>query len=95
MEVLVARYYVKAGKGDEVEAALKRMTSLVHEQEPDCLFYQAHRWRENPDVFLLYEQYQDEAALETHRNTPYFKEIIETTVAPLLDNRVRERYDAI
>ena len=42
-----------------------------------------HRATENPDLFLLYEHYVDQAALEAHRNTPHFKEIIEgSIVAP-------------
>ena len=49
-----------------------------------------HRATENPDLFLLYEHYVDQAALEAHRNTPHFKEIIEGSIVPLLDKRERE-----
>ena len=42
-----------------------------------------HQATENPDLFLLYEHYVNQAALEAHRNTPHFKEIIEgSIVAP-------------
>src|SRR5438105_4167642 len=95
MVVLVAKYYVKPGKGDEVEAALKKMAPHVKEQEPGCLLYQANRSRESPDLFLLYEQYRDMAALEAHRATPHFKEIIEGTIVPLLDKREREFYEPV
>jgi quinol monooxygenase YgiN len=46
-------------------------------------------------MFLLYEQYTDQAALDAHRNTPHFKEIIEGTIVPLLDRRERELYQSV
>jgi quinol monooxygenase YgiN len=95
MVVLVAQYYVKPGKGDEVEAALKKMAARVREQEPGCLLYQANRSRENADLYLLYEQYRDMAALEAHRATPHFREIVEGTVVPLLERRERAFYEPV
>ena len=95
MVVLVAKYYVKPGKGDEVEVALKKMAACVREQEPGCLLYYANRSRENADLFLLYEQYRDMAALEAHRATPHFREIIEGTIVPLLERREREFYEPV
>ena len=92
MIVLVARYYGKPGQGDVIEAALKQMAPLVAESEPGCKFYQASRSQENPDNFLLYEHYVDEAALLHHRETPHFQRIIEGTIIPLLEKRERELY---
>jgi quinol monooxygenase YgiN len=95
MIALVAVYHCQPGKGDEVEAQLKRMAPLVTEHEPGCRLYQASRSQENPDVFLLYELYADQAALEVHRETPHFKEIIEGTVVPLLRKRERTFYNLV
>jgi quinol monooxygenase YgiN len=92
MVVLVAKYTVKAGQGDQVEAALRRMAPLVRAGEPGCTLYHANRSTENPDIFLLYEHYLDQAALAAHRETPHFREIIEGTIVPLLEGRARELY---
>ena len=92
MIVLVARYYGKAGQGDAIEAALKRMAPLVARDEPGCRLYHACRSQDNPDNFLLYEHYVDEAALVGHREAPHFQEIIEGTIIPLLEKRERELY---
>ena len=92
MIVLVAHYYGKPGQGDAIEAALKQMAPRVAEDEPGCKLYHASRSQENPDLFLLYEHYVDEAALLNHRETPHFKEIIEGTIMPLLEKRERELY---
>ena len=95
MVTLVAQYYVKTGQGDTVAAALREMAPLVKEHEPGCLLYHANRARENPDLFILYEQYQDDAALAAHRETPHFKRLIEGAIVPLLDRRERELCDPV
>lgn len=95
MIVLVAKYHVKQGKGGEVAAALKKMAPLVEADEPGCTLYHVNRSVDNPDFFLLYEHYTDEAALATHRDTSHFKEIIEETILPLLENRERELYELV
>lgn len=95
MIVLVAKYIVKPGQGDAVEAALRRMAPLVKAAEPGCTLYHANRAADNPDLFLLYEHYADQAALAAHRETPHFKEIIEGTIVPLLERRERELYSLV
>ena len=95
MIVLIARYYGKPGQGDAIEAALKQMAPLVVANEPGCTLYHACRSQENPDHFLLYEQYMDEAALLHHRETSHFQQIIEGTIAPLLEKRERELYTLV
>jgi quinol monooxygenase YgiN len=95
MVVLVARYYAIPGKGDAVEQALKEMAPKVKELEPGCLMYQVSRSHENADHFLLYEQYQDMAALEAHRETAHFKEIIGEKISPLVERRERGFYNLV
>src|SRR5437868_4360299 len=92
MIVLVARYQGKPGQGDSIVAALRQIAPLVREHEPGCKLYQASRSQDNPDNFLLYEQYVDETALLAHRETPHFKEIVEGVILPMLEKRERELY---
>ena len=93
MIVLTAKYTVQPGRGDDVLAALKRMAPLVAAHEPGCALYHACRAKDNPDFFLLYEHYVDEAALQAHRETPHFKAIIEGEIIPMLVSREREFFD--
>ncbi len=95
MIVLVVKYQVKPGKMADVEAALRRMAPLVEQSEPGCALYQVSRSQDDPNRLVLYEQYVDQAALEAHRDTPHFKEIIEGTIIPLLESREREFYELI
>src|SRR5918998_5691114 len=90
MRALLARYHVQEGKGDSVEEALREMGEAVRRDEPQCLTYRAARSTEDPDVFVLYEEYEDEAALLAHRETPHFRELIEGRIVPLLVSRERE-----
>jgi quinol monooxygenase YgiN len=90
MRTLLARYRVAPGHADAVEETLQMMAVAVGRDEPGCLLYRAARSVEEPDVFVLYEEYVDEAALLAHRDTPHFREYIEGTVVPLLSSRERE-----
>jgi quinol monooxygenase YgiN len=87
---MLARYRAETGRGDLVEESLKEMAAAVAEEEPGCLVYRASRSLEDPDVFVLYEEYVDQAALEAHRETPHFRRLIEGTVVPVLVSRDRE-----
>ena len=43
-------------------------------QEPGCVSYIAHFISDDPCTALIYEQYDDTAALEAHRATDHFKQ---------------------
>lgn len=42
--------------------------------EPGCVSYIPHFLEDDPCMVLIYEQYQNEAALEHHRHTPHFQQ---------------------
>jgi quinol monooxygenase YgiN len=94
MLVVIAQYRAKPGKGDEVAAVL-----AVHgpksAAEPGCRTFTANRSQEHGDRFVLYEQYDDEAAFQTHRESPHFQEYIAGRVVPLLDERSWERFTVV
>ena len=90
--VLVARYEVRDGSVDVVAAALDEMARAVAREEPGCLVYDINQDREDPLRFLLYEVYRDQAALDFHRGTPHFRDIVEGRVAPFLQDRSRAFY---
>jgi quinol monooxygenase YgiN len=94
MVVLSARYESKSGFGDVVESALQEMIAFAR-QEEGCIHYLIGRSKDNPDVFLLYEQYESESALTRHRETPHFKRLIEGKVIPLLEKRERMLYTPV
>ncbi|MGZ5352599.1 MAG: putative quinol monooxygenase [Actinomycetota bacterium] len=90
MRTLLARYRAKPGRGDVVEDGLRRMAEAVARSEPACVVYRASRSIDDPDVFVLYEEYVDEDALLAHRETPHFLDLVEGIVVPALETRERE-----
>ena len=92
MLVLAVKYTCPPDKTDEILAALRRMAALVKQHEPGCRAYQVSRSDENPDLLLLYEVYDDQAALNQHAASDHFKQIIQGEVIPMLASRVRERF---
>ena len=91
MYVIVARYYAREGKDDEIAEILRSMIPIA-EAEPGCKKYAINRSKEDPRRFLLYEQYVDEAAFAAHAASEPVQRNIVGKVIPMLENRVREEY---
>jgi quinol monooxygenase YgiN len=68
---VVATIRAARNKGDALDALLREQASVVLREEPGCLCYRAHRSSSDPDLFLFYEQYESEAALDAHRKAPH------------------------
>jgi quinol monooxygenase YgiN len=68
---VVARIRAAKGKGDALAALLYEQAEVVRRAEPGCLIYRVHRSTQDPDVFLFYETYVDDAAFDLHRTAPH------------------------
>jgi quinol monooxygenase YgiN len=68
---IVAKIRAAKGKGDVLAALLAEQAAVVKKAEPGCLVYRPHRSTKDPDVFIFYEQYKDDAAFDVHRKAPY------------------------
>ena len=85
--VIAATYIVKDGEAEGVLAALESMVPLTL-AEPGCVGYRAHRSVEDPNVFFLYEEYQDEAGYVAHAASPHFERYIKGQAWPRLHERI-------
>lgn len=94
MVILVATFLAKPGEEGTIEQAIREAVRLSN-TEPGTALYVGHRSTENPREFMLYEQYTDEAALEAHRQTPYFKKWVLDTILPAAESRSRQFYQKI
>jgi len=94
MYVVVARFVANEGSGDAVAALLAEMVPFA-KNEPGCKAYIVNRAVDDPNTFLLYEQYADAAAFDAHRENPDFQRIIISEVVPLLAERSREIFDVV
>ena len=68
---VVAKIRAAKGKGDALAALLKEQVAVVRKAEPGCLVYRPHRSSKDPDLFIFYEQYKDDAAFDLHRKAPH------------------------
>ena len=87
MTVLAVIWMTKPGHEEEADRVFRILTTESR-KEPGCLMYVVHRHRSDPARFFVYEQYVDDAALETHRNSPHFLEYARKQL-PLLGERLQ------
>lgn len=71
---VVATLRVKPGMEQAFEAVARELVGKVNAHEPGCRLYALHRvdGAENP-TYVFMERYVDQAAVEAHRATDYFK----------------------
>jgi quinol monooxygenase YgiN len=94
MFVEVAWYRAHPGASEAVIAAMREAAARARE-EPGCLAYRFHQSVDDPNGFLVYEAYVDEAAMEAHLQTAHFREIVQGRVNPLLESREWRSYRVI
>jgi len=71
---VVAKVRAAKGKGDALATLLAEQVGVVRKSEPGCIAYRVHRSTKDPDVFLFYETYADDAAFDAHRKAPHLAE---------------------
>ena len=94
MVVLAVTWVAKVGQEAEVAEVLAKLTEEAR-KEPGCAMFQVHRHRTEPRRFFIYEQYKDDAALELHRNTPYFLQYARKDLPKIADRVEGQLYDSL
>ena len=89
--VIVARWRARAGEREKIEAILRELARAVR-QEPGNRQFTVNRSMDDPDDFLLYEQYASEQAFRDHQQTAHFKRLVLEQAVPLLAHRERQAF---
>ena len=89
--VLIARWTAAAGNEERIERILLALAAEAR-KEPGCRTFRPTRSVDDPRVFVIYEEYDDEAALEAHSASDHFKRYVLEEGIPLLDSRERSFY---
>jgi quinol monooxygenase YgiN len=80
---------LKFASEDRAEiASTLALLATESRREPGCVSYIAHQVQDDPDSFLIYEQYLDPQALEAHRASAHFKKY----AVGVLYQKVKERH---
>ena len=70
---IIATIKIKDGKGAEFEALANQLVEKVVANEEGAIYYDLFKQDDTTYVFL--EKYKDEASLDIHRKTDYYKSI--------------------
>ena len=92
--VLAVTWKAKPGQEAEAERILRALTQEAR-KEPGCLMFQVHKHKERRGEFFIYEQYKDEAALESHRKTPHFLQLARGELLKVAERISGELYDPL
>lgn len=94
MICVAVTYVIQPGHEHEAVELFRKLT--VHTRaEPGCRMYIAHRSTKEPRQFFLYEQYDDQAALDAHRASPHFAEYGANGLFRILESRTPELYEPL
>jgi quinol monooxygenase YgiN len=64
-----------SGREQELSSLLSGLVSLTR-AEAGCLSYELNTSREKPGVFLFYEKFADQKALDAHVNSAHFQNFL-------------------
>ena len=73
--VLNVHFLAASGQEKELGSELQALVAPSR-AEPGCLAYELHFDPEHPGKFMFYEKFADQAALDFHVSTPYFKKLL-------------------
>ena len=94
MYVVVARWVAREGEEEAVEQLL-RVNAEASRGEPGCRMFEVQRSLSEPRTYLLYEQYDDEAAFAAHRETEHFKTYVLGDAVARLEDRSAMFYELL
>jgi len=94
MICVAVTYVIKPGHESEAVALFGKLTGATR-AEPGCRMYQAHRSTTDPRRFFLYEQYDDQAALDAHRAAPHFAQYATGGLFTILESRTPELFEPL
>jgi len=72
---IVATLEIKPGSNADFEAIFKELAAEVRANEPGNRFYELHKARKSETTYVVLEQYDDQAAVDAHNQSEYFKRL--------------------
>jgi quinol monooxygenase YgiN len=93
--VVCAKWRAKPGKEQRLEEIVRELIAPSR-AEPGNLYYQPHRSPEDPQLFYLYEQYENEAGYQAHMESEHFARLVKEEAIPeVLEAREREFFETL
>jgi autoinducer 2-degrading protein len=72
MLAMLVKVRIKPEKRDRFLEVIEHDALASERDEPGCLRFNVLQDAQDPNTYIFYEVYKDQAALEAHRATPHF-----------------------
>ena len=92
---VAAHFKAQPGQEETVRRLLVQAAAAVRAHEPDNLVYTAHQDPKEPTQFFIYEQYAGQTALEAHRDSAHYQDLVVKQIGPLLAERAVTFYQLL
>lgn len=89
MLALVVEFRIRPAHVGDFARAIAENARASRETEPGCRQFDVCRDPADPVLFLLYELYDDDAAIAAHLRTPHYLQMNEATAAWVESKTVR------
>jgi quinol monooxygenase YgiN len=83
-------YTFPSARADEAQTLLQALRNASR-AEAGCITFNVARSTDDPNAFVLYEEWKDQAALDFHYATPHFKQYGLEGIRPLASVRIGHR----
>ncbi len=84
---VAAEWRTQPDHAETVRQLMLEAAAAVRANEPGNLLYIGHQDPADATHFLFYEQYADQTALEAHRDSAHYQELVVAQIVPLLTER--------
>ena len=86
---IIVKFTLKPGMADAFRPLILENAAASVRDEPTCREFQVLNDEQDPEIIFLYEVYENTAAFEAHRETPHFKNFLETANEMIAEREVQ------
>ena len=90
MQALIVEFRIKPEHVEAFDAAITENARASRETEPGCRQFDVCRDPQDPQLFFLYELYDDDAAIAAHLQSAHFKSMDSAAAAWVESKSVRK-----
>jgi quinol monooxygenase YgiN len=91
----IARLVVKKGQEGELERLQAELAEITRKSEPGCVVYDFIRHRTEPQTYVVYARFKDEAAFQLHMKAPFHDRLVPPILAILAKDMDLQFFDCL
>ena len=91
----IAKLVVKPGQEAAIEALQTELSQLSHAEEPDLVVYDFIKHRSEPQTYVVYARFKNQAAFDLHMKAPSHDRLVPPILASLAKDMDLQFFDWI